>query len=112
MLVPMPTVLIVLGVLSMALSIPLVLRKVPMNRGYGIRTRKAFASERTWYEVNAFGGKVFLVCGAFLTVFGLATRGIAPAPASIWAPVYLVVPLLALVPAMLLISAFSRRLPD
>jgi hypothetical protein len=112
MLIPIPSVLIVVGLLAMAVAVPLVLRKVPMNRAYGIRIRKAFTSERNWYLVNAFGGTVFLVFGAFLVVFALATRSVAPAPASIWAPVYLGVPLLALAPAILLIIAFARRLPD
>jgi len=67
---------------AMAVSVPLILRMVPMNRAYGIRVRKAFASEQSWYDLNAYGGKVFLVVGALLVVFGLVTRGIAPAPMS------------------------------
>ncbi len=31
-----------------ALSIPLILRKVPMNHVYGVRFRASFQSERHW----------------------------------------------------------------
>jgi hypothetical protein len=111
MLIPVSYVLVVIGLIAMAVSVPLILRRVPMNRVYGIRVRKAFASERNWYEINAYGGKVFLVFGAFLVIVGLAGRSFAPDPTSLWAPVFLVVPLLALVPALVLIAAFVRRLP-
>ena len=109
---PIPYVHLVTGLMMIAFSIPLILRKVPMNRAYGIRTRKAFASESNWYAVNAYGGKLFLGLGLFLVVLGYFGRGLAPEPTSPWAPVFTIVPLLALVPVFVLISAFARRLPD
>jgi hypothetical protein len=112
MIVPIPYVHLVIGLMMTAFSIPLVLRKVRMNRAYGIRTRKAFASESNWYAVNAYGGKLFLGLGLFLVVFGYFGRGLAPEPTSLWAPVYMIVPLLALVPVFVLINGFARRLPD
>ena len=59
-----------------ALSIPLILRKVPMNHFYGVRFRASFQSERNWYEINEFGGKVLflaslpiLLCGLYGFIF-------------------------------------------
>jgi hypothetical protein len=49
-----------IAVLLMGLSVPLILRKVPMNDLYGVRFRASFKSERAWYEINAYGGKVLL----------------------------------------------------
>ncbi len=43
--------------LMVALSIPLVFRKIPMNRFYGVRIPKSFSSESNWYEINAYGGR-------------------------------------------------------
>jgi uncharacterized membrane protein len=83
-----------------------------MNHMYGVRIRKAFASDRNWYEINAFGGRLLLGFGLFLVAFGWLGPGFAPAPASLWAPVYLVVPLLLLAPIIVAINAFARRLPD
>jgi len=83
-----------------------------MNRFYGIRVRKAFVSERNWYEVNAYGGKLLLVFGLSLLVFGWLGLGFAPPPTSIWAPIFLTTPLLVLVPLLALFNRFAQRLPE
>ena len=47
-----------LGILILCLSLPLIYRKVPMNDYYGVRIQAAFKSEKLWYEVNAYGGRL------------------------------------------------------
>ncbi len=110
--IPIPYVLIGFGLLLVLMAIPLILRRVPMNPGYGIRIRKAFASERNWYEINAYGGKLFAIYGLLLVAFASLTGLVAPDVTSIWSPVYLVVPLLGLIPVIVLVNRFSRRLPE
>jgi len=110
--VPIPYVHCGIGFVTTLVSIPLILRKIPMNHAYGIRIRKAFVSQRNWYEINAYGGKLLLVFGLFLLAFGWLGQGVAPPPTSPWAPVFMVLPLLAIVPVLALIIAFARRLPD
>jgi hypothetical protein len=99
------------GLLMVAISVPLVARMVPMNRFYGIRTRKAFASESNWYELNAYGGWLFIAFGALLAAAGAVNVAVAPDPTSIWAPVLIVVPMLGVVPVLLLINARGKQLP-
>ncbi len=111
MIVPIPYVHIGLGALIAIIAIPLVLRRVPMNRSYGIRIREAFVSEENWYAVNAYGGKLLLGFGVFLLVFGIAEPGFAPSPRSLLAPVFLGLPLLAIFPVLARIRSFARRLP-
>lgn len=106
---PIPHVQIAMGFVAMVLSLPLILRRVPMNRYYGIRTRAAFESAARWYEINAFGGKVLFVFGLFVAAFGWWTRDVAPPPSSPWAPAFTAIPFLALVPALLVIRFHSRR---
>lgn len=112
MVVPITWVHMGLGAALVALSVPLVLRRVPMNRWYGVRVRKAFVSDSNWYELNAYGGRLLLGSGALLIVFGYLGADAAPPPTSLWAPVYLAAPLLLLIPVCALIAAFARRLPD
>ncbi len=112
MIVPIPYVHLGMGLVVSLVSLPLIMRKVPMNHAYGIRLRKAFVSERNWYEINAYGGRLLLVFGLFLLAVGSLGNDLAPPPTSPWAPVYLVVPLLAIIPILILINAFARRLPD
>jgi hypothetical protein len=111
-IVPIPYVHVGLGLVISAVSMPLIMRRVPMNHLYGVRLRKAFISERNWYELNAYGGKWLLAFGVFLVLFGFLARDLAPDPRSPWAPAFLVAPLLALVPVLIMINAFSGRLPD
>jgi hypothetical protein len=101
-----------IGLLTAALAIPLILRKVPMNRYYGIRIPKAFKSDENWYDINAYGGKVFLAYGLLLTVFGLTAQGLAPSPTSIWMAVFIVGPLLVIFPFLILINAYAKRMPN
>ena len=111
MIVPIPYVLIGLGAVLVAVSVPLIARMVPMNRWYGVRTRKAFASEDNWYELNAYGGKLLAVYGGFLVVVGAIGFGVVPDPTSLWSPVFMVVPILLIFVVLLLINARGKRLP-
>lgn len=45
------------GLLMFLVSLPLVCRKIPMNRFYGIRVPAALQSEKHWYDINAYGGR-------------------------------------------------------
>ncbi len=45
------------AVLFIAISVPLVFRKIPMNHFYGFRIKKAFMSDELWYDINAYGGR-------------------------------------------------------
>ena len=112
MVVPIPYVHLAMGLVMIGLSVPLILRWVPMNRVYGVRIRKAFVSESNWYAINAYGGRLLLGFGLFLFAFSYVAGDLAPPPTSVWAPVFLVVPLLALVPLLVLINVFAGRLPD
>jgi uncharacterized membrane protein len=51
---------IIIGVLCIACAIPLVQRKVKMNRWYGIRIRKSFSSPENWEKINEYGGRVLI----------------------------------------------------
>lgn len=65
------TVNVVTGLIFILLSIPLIAKKVPMNRLYGFRIRKAFASEENWYKINHYGGKQLLYWSSLLVAVGV-----------------------------------------
>ena len=108
----LPGPLVSIGAISVVVSVPLILRWIPMNRWYGIRTRKAFASEENWYEINAYGGKAFFLFGVFLLAVAWLGRDLMPGPRDPLMALVVLLPLAALVPVMLAIRAYSRRLPD
>ncbi|MDE2028575.1 MAG: SdpI family protein [Candidatus Omnitrophica bacterium] len=51
------------AVLFMAVSVPLILRKIPRNCGYGFRTQKTLSTDAIWYKANQFGGTLIFFSG-------------------------------------------------
>jgi len=101
-----------IGVALVAISIPLVARMVPRNPLYGVRIAKAFISDRHWYEINAYAGKLFLVYGLLLGVFGVLGEGRVPPPPSLGAALATAGPLVLIFPILLMIRSFARRMPN
>ena len=54
------------------------------NGTYGLRTSTTLGDPRVWYAANAWSGKGGIVLGVALFSFGLAVRGVFPAPR--WLP--------------------------
>jgi hypothetical protein len=102
---------IAIGSVVVVLAVPLILRKVPMNSVYGVRIAKAFSSDRNWYEINAYGGKLLLGYGIFLIGYGVIGSSFAPEARSIWTLPYVIGPLLLAFPILALIVSYARRLP-
>ncbi len=102
---------VLFGGLLAIFSVPLVLKRVPRNRYYGIRTAKAFSSEENWYAINAYGGKLLFVYGVALLAFGIWGRGLAPPVTSPWSAVYVAGPMVLVFGPFLMIRAYSKKLP-
>lgn len=101
-----------IGIALTLMSIPLVARMVPRNPIYGVRIPKAFVSERHWYEINAYGGKLFLLYGLGLCAFSVYAEDLVPPPPSLESGLFVAGPLILIFPILLLIRSFARRLPD
>ena len=97
------------GVLLAAVSLPLVLRRIPMNHFYGVRVAAAFTSDARWYDINAYGGRLFFVYGVLVALLGVLAQGLAPIKDSPWFLAFAVGPLvltLGLIPPILI---YARR---
>ncbi len=64
---------LIIGLLAVGSSIPLALRKVPMNFFLSVKISKAYASDENWYAINAYGGKWFIGIGSILAAIGALT---------------------------------------
>jgi hypothetical protein len=62
------------GVLIFLLSLPMIYRKVPMNHFYGVRIPAAFESDRCWYDINAYGGRLMAI--GSLPIVGAGVTGL------------------------------------
>ncbi|HNR35226.1 MAG TPA: SdpI family protein [Candidatus Hydrogenedentes bacterium] len=58
------------ALLFILLSVPLVYRKIPMNRWYGFRLRKSFQSDECWFSINEYGGRQLILWSLPLIVTG------------------------------------------
>lgn len=75
---PVMTVLFTLvGLLLIAISLPLMRRAIKPNPLYGLRVRATFADERVWYEANAATGRDFTILGVLQVAVALFVRGVS-----------------------------------
>lgn len=61
-----------LGVVLMALSIPLIFRWVPQNPVYGFRIPATCKNKSVWYDANALSGRHLFFFGVALVVLDYA----------------------------------------
>ena len=64
---------IMASVVFILISIPLLKRKIPMNRWYGARFKKSFESDENWYLINAYSAKQLILWSIPLLVIGVVT---------------------------------------
>jgi uncharacterized membrane protein len=67
-----PLIFIAVGVVFLALGIPLLRGRISPNPTYGFRTAKTLSDERVWYAVNRVCGKDMVVAGIVVIVASLA----------------------------------------
>ncbi len=60
------------GLLFIAVSIPLIRGCVPPNVFYGFRTTKSLSDPKIWYEINRFSGIDLLIAGALISLGSVA----------------------------------------
>jgi uncharacterized membrane protein len=66
-----------LGLLLIAVALPMVKRKVPRNPIYGFRTPKTLSRDDIWYKANEYSGRTLVVVGVVTTLTALI---LAPIP--------------------------------
>jgi len=64
-------IFILIGLLMVALSIPLIRGKVPPNVWYGFRIRLTLENPDIWYPANAYAGRLLLIAGVATSVAAL-----------------------------------------
>jgi SdpI/YfhL protein family len=65
-------VILCAGIVTFCVCLPLIYRKVPMNRFYGIRIPQSFVSIERWYDINAYGGRILARWSCLIVVTGVA----------------------------------------
>ena len=60
------------GLLFIALSLPLIKGRVPPNSLYGFRTAKSLSDPKIWYAINRISGIDLLIAGALISLGSVA----------------------------------------
>lgn len=99
---------LLVGVLALiaAFSVPLILRRVPPNELYGLRTPRTKSNPAVWYPANVFAGWAMTIAAAISTMLVFAL----PWDAELW-----LLPVIVLVPALTAVGAaylYLRRLDE
>lgn len=100
-----------IGLLCIALALPLVMGKVGMNRWYGVRVPRSYRSERHWYLINRYGGLRLIVWSLPIMASGIVAFFLPLRDNPTLTVVVALVPLLVLVAAVESLL-YARRLPE
>jgi hypothetical protein len=103
---------IVLGLLVMAISIPLKNGKVAMNHVIGVRLKKSFTSEKNWYLMNSYGGRQLLIWSAVLVLLGFVVLFFPFNGSELFITLFAFMPVIVLIVPTLLIVRYSKTLSD
>lgn len=90
------------GLLITALSLPLILGKVPANHWYGSVFSSALKSDQNWLLVNGYGAKRMLCWSLIWAGLGLVALVVPAATGSFWFWLLLLAP-----PVLLLMPVFQ-----
>lgn len=97
---------IIPGLIFIAISIPLLRNKIPMNQFYGFRIAKSFASAENWYAINRYGAKQLIMLSVLLIIAGIIMLYVS------MPPLYRVIPIaLVVIIATVRTALFARKLP-
>ena len=66
-----PLVNIGIALMIALLSIPLILRRIPMNSFYGVRFPESYKSNAAWYSINEYGGRALLFSAFPILIYGI-----------------------------------------
>jgi uncharacterized membrane protein len=89
-----------------AVSVPLVLKLVPPNRVYGVRTSQTLASREVWFRVNRVAGFALIAAAGTAMCFYLGDPELASGR-SFLGVLALIVPVIS---ALAVTGAYARRL--
>ncbi|MCO5196653.1 MAG: SdpI family protein [Anaerolineae bacterium] len=97
---------VLIGLLLVAVAIPLIRGKIKPNSWYGFRVRATLDNPDVWYPVNAYAGKRLLALGVVSIVFSVLIPLIWP---SITLDAYAVAVTVIWIGGMLLILIVGMR---
>jgi hypothetical protein len=102
----------VVGMVLLAISIPLKDGEVAMNHVFGVRMRKSFTSEKNWFLMNSYGGKQLFRWSWVLFLVSIVALFFPFNGNDLFIALFAFMPLVVLSIPICLIVRYSRTLSD
>lgn len=99
------------AIIIMAVCIPLLLKKMPMNSMYGFRLSKSFRSNENWYAINSYGAKHLIIWSSLLGVLGIVCFFLPPMESGVMMLLAILPIPISIIPPIVMVCLFARRLP-
>ena len=99
-----------LGLLSAALAVPLMRRKIAPNPLHGFRVRRTLEDPRVWYDANAFAGRCLFGFGLGTGIACLALYFLPAIDPVVYAVACLLIVLVGLAVSLILSFRFLGQL--
>jgi uncharacterized membrane protein len=99
-----------LGLLSAALAVPLMRRKIAPNSLYGFRVRRTLEDPKVWYDANAYAGRCLFGFGLGTAIACLALYLIPTIDPVVYAVACLLIVLVGLAVSLILSFRFLGQL--
>ena len=103
-------IFIAAGLLIMALSVPMMRRRIAPNPLYGLRVRATFADEWVWYEANARSGRDLLLVGVGICILAVVLPMIPGVTERSYPGILSVIVLVAVVVTAVIDIRYANRL--
>lgn len=100
---------IFVGAVCIAVSIPLVMGRIPPNHFYGVRLPQSFKSEQAWYAINRYGGRRLIVWSIPMILAGAVCMFLPLREHATWAIIVSFAPIVFVLIAVLEMWRFARR---
>jgi len=91
---------IITGLVVIAVCIPLLRGKIAINRWYGIRFKRSFESEESWYAINRYGAQRMILWSVIIVTIGILSFFIPASGSRILPLIISSAPVLLLIPAI------------
>ncbi|RYX84554.1 SdpI family protein [bacterium] len=99
-----------IGLLTIALCVPLLQGKIKRNAFYGIRTPKAFESDELWFKINRYGARQMIMWSAAMVGLGVVTLFFPSADKDLLGMIFGLVVVVSLIIPTVQIFRYSKKL--
>ncbi len=103
--------LVFIGIVGVAVAIPMLLGKIPRNNFYGFRTKLTLSSDKIWYSTNRFSAIALIYWAVFNLLIGIGSFWFHPMSDDLQL-LLIIPPLSAFIPCLISYLWMKKKFPE